>query len=123
MNRSCNVRPCPVDAQMDVWEEWSQCSRACGGGTRTRHRNVLQQAQYGGMPAAETMQEQLCNAQACDQDCGLADWGTWGECSKICGTGHMSRVRPVLHPPLGEGTCPDEADERRTQMKPCNTQA
>jgi len=122
-NRSCNVKPCPVDGQMDAWEEWSQCSRACGGGTRTRHRSVLRQAAYGGTPTAETMQEQLCNAEACDQDCGLADWSAWGECSKMCGTGHETRVRQVLHPPLGEGTCPDETDAKRTGTRPCNTQA
>merc|ERR1719324_1760020 len=40
MTRQCNSKPCPTDCVMDKWEEWSECSRACGGGASSRHRAV-----------------------------------------------------------------------------------
>ena len=30
LRRPCNDVPCPKDCQVDVWSEWSQCSKACG---------------------------------------------------------------------------------------------
>lgn len=121
--RPCNRRPCPVDGRMGNWEPWSQCSRACGGGTRARHRRVIREAQHGGLPIAETMQEQLCNTQPCDQDCKLSDWTPWTGCTKLCNRGHKSRVRKALRPPLGEGTCPDEKSAERLQTLPCGKKA
>jgi len=122
-SRACSRRACPVDGRMGGWEAWSGCSRACGGGTRARHRRVLQQAKHGGLPIAETMQEQLCNTQACDQDCFLADWTPWSNCSKVCNRGHKSRARKALRPPLGEGTCSDERSAERLQTLPCGKKA
>lgn len=121
--RACNRRPCPVDGRMSHWEAWSGCSRACGGGTQSRHRQVVREAKYGGLPVAETMQEQLCNTEACDQDCLLSDWTPWTNCSKLCNVGHESRVRKALRPPLGEGSCPDEKSTERLQTLPCGKKA
>lgn len=112
-----------MDGLMGGWEPWSQCTRACGGGTRSRHRRVLREAQHGGLPTAETMQEQLCNSQPCDQDCLLDDWTPWTNCSKTCNRGHKSRERKVIRPPLGEGTCTDEKSAERLQVLPCNKTA
>jgi len=119
-SRPCNRRPCPIDGQMGGWEPWSGCSRACGGGTRSRHRRVVREAKHGGLPIAETMQEQLCNTQACDQDCVLADWTPWTNCSKICNRGHKSRTRKAIRGPLGEGTCAGEQAPERLQTQPCS---
>jgi len=121
--RPCNRRACPVDGKMGHWEPWSGCSRACGGGTRSRHRRVISLAQHGGLPTAETMQEQLCNTQPCDQDCFLSDWTPWTNCTKLCNRGHKSRARKALRPPLGEGTCPDEKSPLRLQSEPCGRTA
>jgi uncharacterized protein YegL len=121
--RACNRKPCPVDGVMGYWEAWSGCSRACGGGTRSRHRSIISEAKHGGLPVAETMQEQLCNTQACDQDCLLADWTPFTNCSKVCNRGHMSRTRKVIRPPLGDGTCPDERSVDRLQTSPCAKEA
>jgi len=122
-SRPCNRRPCPMDGEMGGWEPWSGCSRACDGGTRSRHRRVLKEARHGGLPAAETMQEQLCNTQACDQDCLLAEWTPWTNCSKACKSGHRSRVRKAIRPPLGEGTCAGERSAARLQTVPCAQKA
>jgi len=118
--RSCNERPCPIDGLMGRWTSWSRCSRACGGGTKTRHRSVVREAQHGGIPAAETMQERPCNAQPCDRDCVLNDWTEWSACSKVCGGGHQLRKRHMRQPALGEGGCPGVEDTKRKQWIDCN---
>jgi len=120
MKRKCNEKPCPIDGMMGRWQDWSQCSQACGGGTRTRHRDIVRQAQHGGLPTGETMQEELCNVHPCDQDCALSQWTEWSACSKACNSGHRSRVRNVVRPPIGDATCPDEHDPERWQMLACN---
>jgi uncharacterized protein YegL len=122
-DRPCNRKPCPVDGVMGLWDEWSGCSRACGGGTRARHRKVEVESRNGGLPTAETMQEQLCNTQSCDQDCLLDDWTPWSNCSKLCGLGHKARTRKAIRLPLGEGSCPAERDPGRLQTQSCNRQA
>jgi uncharacterized protein YegL len=119
-SRLCNRKPCPVDGKMSHWEAWSGCSRACGGGTRSRHRKVLKEAKFGGLPIAETMQEQLCNTQPCDQDCLLNDWTPWTNCSKVCNRGHKSRTRPIIRPALGEATCPGDRSPERFMTLPCS---
>mmetsp|Transcript_10691 Transcript_10691/g.28348 ORF Transcript_10691/g.28348 Transcript_10691/m.28348 type:complete len:793 (-) Transcript_10691:110-2488(-) len=123
LGRACNEVPCPVDSEMGRWQEWSACSRACGGGTRTRRRTVAKQAQHGGLPAGETMQEQTCNLEPCDRDCELAAWGAWAACSKACGGGHQVRTRQVLRAALGGGACPPPEDPQRQQTAGCGPQA
>jgi len=119
----CNKKPCPVDGRMDYWQPWSDCSRACGGGTRTRRRKMLRQAAHGGMPTAETMQEEVCNMQPCDQDCQLSGWTEWTDCNKACDGGHHTRTRSVSVPILGEGSCPSESSDLRMEHKRCNNTA
>mmetsp|Transcript_7669 Transcript_7669/g.17538 ORF Transcript_7669/g.17538 Transcript_7669/m.17538 type:complete len:761 (-) Transcript_7669:50-2332(-) len=118
--RACNVKPCPVDGQMGRWHEWSECSRACGGGTRTRHRTIVREAEHGGLPTGETMQEELCNAEPCDQDCALSQWTEWSTCSKACRSGHRVRRRSVLRSAFGEGSCAAPDDKERRQTAACN---
>jgi len=116
--RSCNEDPCPVNAIMGMWQDWSVCTRACGGGTRTRYRKVMKQAANGGWPPRSTVHDQSCNKQPCDQDCFLAEWTTWSNCSKACNGGHQVRVKKVFRPALGEGSCPaPDSDERREVTK------
>ena len=87
--RACNKVACPQDCEMEAWGSWSQCSRTCGGGVRTRSRNVKQQAFFGGIPCGGTLQEEVCNPQPCDQDCEFGGWTEWSGCSKSCRGGHQ----------------------------------
>jgi len=105
---------------MGRWQEWTPCSKECGGGTRTRQRAVLSQAKFGGVPGAETMQEELCNTDPCDQDCELSDWTNWSSCSVACMGGHRTRLRHVVRGAIGAGTCPSASDPERRQTETCN---
>merc|ERR1719199_1810352 len=57
VHRTCNHKPCPMDCQMGEYSEWSVCTQSCGGGTRSRTRNVVATAQNGGLPCGNTVQE------------------------------------------------------------------
>lgn len=121
MTRKCNEKPCAVDCVMERWEEWSDCSRACGGGAKARHRSVIQEPSDGGVPCGETTQEQLCNVEPCDLDCTLTEWSEWSTCSKSCMKGHKTKYRHVLHAPVGDGACPAETSPDRRTLEPCNS--
>ena len=55
-----------VDCQWTDWGNWTQCSVTCNGGTRTRSRQYLVTAQYGGKGCAgEGIQTNTCNTQPC----------------------------------------------------------
>eukprot|EP00929_Paragymnodinium_shiwhaense_P119299 TRINITY_DN91191_c0_g1_i1.p1 TRINITY_DN91191_c0_g1~~TRINITY_DN91191_c0_g1_i1.p1 ORF type:complete len:898 (+),score=205.49 TRINITY_DN91191_c0_g1_i1:109-2802(+) len=123
LTKVCNQKPCPIDAEMGRWEEWSQCSRVCGGGTRTRRRMVLRESQNGGTPTAETLQEELCSPQPCDSDCELGSWTAWSNCSTACGQGHQLRSRPVLQDAVGRGSCPAADTDERRQTVQCDDKA
>jgi len=48
----------------------------------------------------------------------MTDWSPWGDCTKVCGTGQITRTRDVLAPPVNGGLpCGDT-----TENDPCNTQ-
>lgn len=119
----CNDHPCPVDGMMGKWKSWSDCTRPCGGGTRVRKRDVKVQAQHGGAPIGETIQEEVCNTFSCDADCILSEWTPWTNCSKMCNGGHLTRMRNVVQGPIGAGGCPTIHSPERAEAKPCNLQA
>lgn len=120
LNKTCATSPCPIDGEMTGWGTWSECSRACGGGTRVRHREVLTRPEHGGLPLGETVQEELCNTRPCDADCELTMWTNWTNCSKACGGGHAERVRHVLYSAVGAGQCAAPESPDRRQARPCN---
>ena len=54
-----------VDCKVDDWSAWSDCDVACGRGTKTKTREVIQQPKHGGetCPALEETME--CNTEEC----------------------------------------------------------
>ena len=65
LKEKMNSHACPcVWAQ---WNEWSECTEACGGGNRTRARGILKDAINDGPQcpdAGKTMKEE-CNTGCC----------------------------------------------------------
>jgi hypothetical protein len=64
-SRACNEQPCPVNCVVSAWSEWSSCSAACGGGTRTRTRTIITPAANGGDPCPPLEETEACNTQPC----------------------------------------------------------
>ena len=64
---SCNLQDCPVDGGWSDFEDWSDCSAECGGGTQTRTRTCSnpEPALGGADCEGESSEVQECNQQDC----------------------------------------------------------
>lgn len=89
-------RPCKVGE----WGAWGTCSSLCGGGQRTRMREIIEPASYGAAPCNNSLAETgPCNLNACDGsvpvDCSWGDWMEWNACTKSCSGGQKFRHRSI----------------------------
>jgi hypothetical protein len=57
--------PPPVDCKVSSWKVWSQCSKSCGGGTKTRHRTVVTQMDRNGAACPKLQQNKPCGTKDC----------------------------------------------------------
>lgn len=107
-----------------VVSDWGQCSKECGGGTRTRM--IITQPSKNGKVCPNLSEK--CNTQPCNSvdetningnivgnmDCVVSDWG---QCSKECGGG--VKTRTIVTHPAGSGkVCPNLSESCNTQE--CN---
>eukprot|EP00929_Paragymnodinium_shiwhaense_P067602 TRINITY_DN339_c1_g1_i2.p1 TRINITY_DN339_c1_g1~~TRINITY_DN339_c1_g1_i2.p1 ORF type:complete len:458 (+),score=129.28 TRINITY_DN339_c1_g1_i2:116-1375(+) len=76
--------------------------------------------QHGGEPCEEVHEAKSCNLQSCDKDCELSDWTAWSDCSKACNRGSSERVKTIVTPLEGGGTCPALRSAERVQTRKCN---
>jgi hypothetical protein len=120
-SKPCNEERCPIDCVLRDWVGWSECSAKCGGGLMQRQRRVMMEPMHGGEPCGETSEAEGCNLQACDKDCELSDWAPWSACSKMCDRGTSERVRTIIDPAVGDGTCPDMRSDERNEERHCNS--
>jgi len=56
------------DCIWDEWSEWTQCSMACGGGTRSRHRAMKQSFENGGKCPGASEETEDCSSHACSHN-------------------------------------------------------
>ena len=101
----------------DHYNNWTSCSAACGGGTRTRTNNCA---------LVTTGLSESCNTAACcddteDFDCG--DWA-WSSCTANCGGGtkyeyRTCKTRSKANPSV---TCSDSVTRTRSTGTACNEQ-
>ncbi|XP_025025937.1 A disintegrin and metalloproteinase with thrombospondin motifs 9 isoform X3 [Python bivittatus] len=89
--RSCESGPCPQWA----YGSWSECTKSCGGGTRTRlvvcqHSNGERFTDLSCEILDKPPDREQCKMQDCPQE---AAWnaGPWSSCSVSCGRGQKYR--------------------------------
>ncbi|KAH9507536.1 hypothetical protein Btru_051379 [Bulinus truncatus] len=97
--------PQPIDGGWSAWPtQWSECSRTCGGGIRTKVRNCDNpKPRFGGKPCeGESTKTNLCNVKSCNSseakfkesqcqatkdqpvDGQLFDWTPWEQSAEQC---------------------------------------
>jgi len=119
----CQLQPCPIDSQLSAWSTYTMCTKACGGGSKTRTRSVTGSMSHGGISCGTLTGTASCNNHACPVDCTPVDcvtssWNQWGLCTKACATGSRARDRVVTKSSACNGQlCPSL---RETQT--CNTE-
>jgi len=118
--QACNTEGCPVNCAMNDWSEWTACSKDCGSGVKQKARSVSIEAENGGEACEATDMAQVCNMDACDADCVLAEWAPWEKCSKSCNGGIEIRRKYILEEARGMGVCAHEDSPDRFEERPCN---
>ena len=116
----CNVYGCPTHCEVGAWLEWTACSRSCNRGYRTRSRQIVHVASYGGVRCAVLHEAQACNTQYCPVDCVVSSYSSWSSCSKTCGGGSQARARyALLDVAFGGVGCPSQTDSQACNAAPC----
>ncbi|KAL8453703.1 hypothetical protein Emag_001748 [Eimeria magna] len=94
---------CDIDCQLGAWSQWSPCSKACGGGTRRRTREVTRVPQGNGKSCGALFEEESCGTTSCEAlegqavaDCVWGEWSPFGACDASCGPGRRRSSRIVL---------------------------
>ena len=65
---ACNTGGCPVNCKWGPYETWSSCSKTCGGGYKSRSRQVDTPASNEGQPCkGDVTQIEACNTQICNK--------------------------------------------------------
>ncbi|CAE8692431.1 unnamed protein product, partial [Polarella glacialis] len=87
----CNIMSCDeacLNGLWGGWGMWTECSATCDTAYKSRRRDVAVQPSACGKPAVGLREEfQTCvDLQPCqfEQDCVMASWGDWSQCSCHC---------------------------------------
>eukprot|EP00794_Sanderia_malayensis_P015773 gene15773-17365_t len=122
----CNQDPCPVNGGYETWSEYSECSKSCGNGSRTRFRNCINPPPtWGGKNCDELGNSEeitLCNTHNCPINGGYSGWSSWTKCSKTCDGGVHKRTRVCNNPTPQYGGKGCSQIGNPEDVKSCNTQ-
>eukprot|EP00922_Rhytidocystis_sp_ex-Travisia-forbesii_P067222 GHVS01099978.1.p1 GENE.GHVS01099978.1~~GHVS01099978.1.p1 ORF type:complete len:3586 (-),score=566.23 GHVS01099978.1:255-11012(-) len=101
--RVCNDVNCGSICEVGNWSSWTQCSATCGGGRRSRGRDVTRSSSMMQLDCPPLKEQEECNRHPCAVDCKAGEWQAWSSCSVSCGTGNMTRNRSITRPKEGAG--------------------
>lgn len=110
-----------VDCALGKWSSWSDCSRTCDSGQRSRNRTISKPAANGGKPCDGPMDEiDVCGIEPCKApiDCEWHDWEDWGACSRCDGERHRSRTVATFGNARGK-PCSAGASKEAQQCNEC----
>jgi len=115
----CNEQPCPINCQVTDWIDWTECTKQCDGGTRSRTRAIKVEPQNGGKPCPIFEETEPCNTKRCPVNCKVGDW-VEGECDARCNGGKKKVTRKILVEPKYGGTkCPPLEELNDCNDFPC----
>lgn len=122
--KSCRVCVEKVDGSWGAWDNWSVCTRSCGGGIRKRTRTCSNPAPKHGGRTCPGPKEQIqsCNMKQCPVAGQWGAWSKWTVCSKSCDIGVSQRTRYCNNPEPQNGgrTCVGKGQEtRRCSLRTC----
>uniref|UniRef100_A0A915DA13 Apple domain-containing protein n=1 Tax=Ditylenchus dipsaci TaxID=166011 RepID=A0A915DA13_9BILA len=111
--KSCGeLKPCP---EWGAWQQWTECSKSCGGGERIRKRECINGSERDCPgPADEHL---LCSTHNCPS---WNEWSGWSQCSTTCGNdGSKLRQRECRYEGLPSTECAGPAQDQ----SPCQQEA
>ena len=122
---SCIIAPCPIPGNWAAWSQWSECSKSCSSGTKSRIRTCSNPAPSNrGQPCTgNTSEIEWCQEIPCPIDGGWSEWSNWTDCTKTCGNSTKSRYRTCNNPPSQHGGKHCPGDSRQTKycsQQPCS---
>ncbi|MBR2678404.1 MAG: prepilin-type N-terminal cleavage/methylation domain-containing protein [Bacilli bacterium] len=129
---ACNTQDCCSSTKVveGNWVEGSDCSVACGGGTKKRTRTSKNISNYDGSDCGAASTETDWNGSACNtQDCcssttaSRGAWSDYGECSKLCNGGRYHRRRTITYTSNYDGSDCGSEVETDAGGSHCNTQS
>uniref|UniRef100_A0A3B3CX71 Uncharacterized protein n=1 Tax=Oryzias melastigma TaxID=30732 RepID=A0A3B3CX71_ORYME len=94
------------DGGWSQWSNWTECTKSCGWGIKSRRRECDSPTPEGEGNYCEGLAGFMrCQSfPACHVDGGWGQWAAWSPCSLSCGTGLQSRRRSCNNPaPQGGG--------------------
>ncbi|MFO0751290.1 MAG: thrombospondin type-1 domain-containing protein [Myxococcota bacterium] len=122
-SQGCNLGPCTTYSWRS--SDWSQCSKACGGGTQSRTVACVNDATQAVVPDASCdAQTKPASQSACNTDpCLDYAWVTsdFGACSVACGVGVHTRTVTCVE--LSQGVSLDDAACAGIGPKPATSEA
>jgi len=91
---ACCNEECPVDCELGMWSEWTECTATCGGsGISNRTRPVTVEPVGGGLACDLVTEKRECGGDPCPVDCVWSEWSAWKDCPVTCGSGAQERLR------------------------------
>jgi hypothetical protein len=116
---SCPTSSCESTCEVSDWSSWSDCTKTCDSGERTRTRTVVRELPHAVCPPLS--EKEGCGTQMCLDDCVAQPWSGWGKCSKSCGGGTQTRTREHFWPdPSNKGRgCGASSMDQNCNTKDC----